>query len=77
MMRAMGQETPEVVPSLEINPRHPLVRRLATLRLEDPDLAAAVARQVADQALLAAGLVEQPQQLAARMNDLLARVLKA
>lgn len=75
MMRAMGQDVPAVVPALEINPRHPLVRRLAALSKEDPDLAGAVARQVSDQALLAAGLIEQPQQLAARMNELLARVL--
>lgn len=75
MLRAMGQEVPPLVPELEINPRHPLVKSLAALRGRDQDLAAAVARQLADQALLAAGLVEQPQQVAARMNELLARVL--
>jgi molecular chaperone HtpG len=77
MLKAMGQEAPEVVPALEINPRHPLVRRLADLSDREPELAAAVARQLADQALLAAGLVEHPQQVASRMNELLARVLEA
>ena len=75
MLRAMGNETPEVIPALEINPRHPLIRRLAGLRDENPDLAAAVARQIADQAMLAAGLVEHPQQIAARMNELLTKAL--
>jgi molecular chaperone HtpG len=76
MMRAMGQDAPEVVPSLEINPRHPLVRRLASLRAENPELAADVARQISDQAMLAAGLVDHPQQVASRMNELLARLLE-
>jgi molecular chaperone HtpG len=75
MLRTMGQEVPAVVPELEINPRHPLVRRLATLHDEQPDLATEVARQLADHALLAAGLVEHPQEVATRMNDLLARLL--
>jgi molecular chaperone HtpG len=76
MMRAMGHEVPEVVAELEINPRHPLVRRLATLRESQPDLAADVARQLADHALLAAGLVEHPQEIAKRMNELLGRMLE-
>lgn len=75
MLRAMGRDVPAIVPDLEINPRHPLVRRLDTLRTQQPELAAQVARQLADHALLAAGLVEHPQEVAARMNDLLARVI--
>jgi TNF receptor-associated protein 1 len=75
MMKAMGQDAPEPKPSLEINPGHSLVRKLAALRASDPELAAAVSTQLADQALLAAGLVENPQAVAARMNALLERVI--
>jgi len=75
MMQAMGQDVPEVVPDLEINPRHPLIQKLATLRDDNPDLAEAVGRQLADQAMLAAGLIEHPQQVAARMNELLTKAL--
>jgi molecular chaperone HtpG len=75
MMKAMGQESEEPKPSLEINPSHGLIRKLSSLKDSNPDLAEAVATQLADQALLAAGLVENPQAVAARMNALLERVL--
>jgi HSP90 family molecular chaperone len=71
----MGQESEEPKPSLEINPSHGLIRKLSSLKDSNPDLAEAVATQLADQALLAAGLVENPQAVAARMNALLERVL--
>jgi molecular chaperone HtpG len=60
---------------LEINPRHALIKRLAALRTENPEVAALVAQQLVDQSLLAAGLVEHPQQLATRMNEILEKVL--
>jgi TNF receptor-associated protein 1 len=76
MMKAMGQEMPEPKPTLEINASHGLVKKLSALKDSDPDLAEAIGTQLADQALLAAGLVENPQAVAARMNSLLERVLK-
>jgi len=76
MMKAMGQEMPEPKPTLEINASHGLVKKLSALKDSDPDLAEAIGAQLADQALLAAGLVENPQAVAARMNTLLERVLK-
>lgn len=75
MMKAMGQEAPTVKPVLEINPRHALVKKLATLRKEKPELAGLVAQQLVDQAMLSAGLVEHPQQLATRMNEILEKIL--
>jgi molecular chaperone HtpG len=75
MMKAMGQEVPGVKPVLEINPRHELVKKLSRLRESKPEVANLVARQLVDQAMLAAGLVEHPQQLATRMNEILEKVL--
>jgi len=75
MMKAMGQDVPSVKPVLEINPRHALVKKLATLRTEKPEIAALVAQQLVDQAMLSAGLVEHPQQLATRMNEILEKIL--
>jgi HSP90 family molecular chaperone len=75
MMKAMGQESPEIKPVLEINPRHALVKKLASLRESNPEVAGLVAQQLVDQAMLAAGLVEHPQQLATRMNEILEKVL--
>ena len=64
-----------VKPVLEINPRHELVKKLSRLRESKPEVANLVARQLVDQAMLAAGLVEHPQQLATRMNEILEKVL--
>lgn len=75
MMKAMGQETPAVKPVLEINPRHALIKKLSALRTEKPEIATLVAQQLVDQALLAAGLVEHPQELATRMNEILEKIL--
>ena len=75
MMKAMGQEVPSVKPVLEINPRHALVKKLSALRSEKPEIATLVAQQLVDQALLAAGLVEHPQELSTRMNEILEKIL--
>jgi TNF receptor-associated protein 1 len=76
MMKSMGQDMPEEKPTLEINAGHGLVKKLSSLKDSDPGLAEAICVQLADQALLAAGLVENPQAVAARMNALLERVIK-
>ena len=75
MMKAMGQVVPPVKPILEINPRHNLVKKLAALRTEKPEVASLVAQQLVDQAMLSAGLVEHPQALATRMNEILEKIL--
>lgn len=75
MMKSMGQEMPEEKPSLEINAGHGLVKKLSALKDSDPELAEAIGTQLADQALLAAGLIENPQAVAARMSALLERMI--
>ncbi|MGJ8672454.1 molecular chaperone HtpG [Rubritalea sp.] len=76
MMKAMGQEVPEPKVILEINPRSEVIKNLAGLQERDTELAALVTQQLTDNALLAAGLLENPQEMVSRMNDLLARVAK-
>jgi len=75
MMRALQQEVEPVRVKLEINPRHPMVKSLAAARTAQPDLAALAARQLLDNALLAAGLLEDPRDMVQRLNDLLGRAL--
>lgn len=76
MMAAMGQQVPDAQPFiLELNPRHPLVHRLAAVREANPDLAQLVADQLRDNAMLAAGLLEQPDQMVGRMYDLMEKAL--
>ncbi|MFN0127614.1 MAG: molecular chaperone HtpG [Verrucomicrobiales bacterium] len=75
MMRALQQEVEPVRVKLEINPRHPMIKSLAAARTAQPDLAALAARQLLDNALLAAGLLEDPRDMVQRLNDLVGRAL--
>ena len=62
-------------PDLEINPSNSIMMRLGKIRETDADLAEQVAEQVFDNALVAAGLMEDPRAMLGRMNTLLERVL--
>jgi len=78
MMKTMKQDSaPEalVKHDLEINPVHPLITRLESIRQKDSGLAASVAEQVLDNAQVAAGLLEDPRAMLTRLNQLLERVL--
>jgi molecular chaperone HtpG len=73
MMRAMNREGADapLKVNLEINPRHAVVRRLHALRDSAPDRAALVGEQLLDNALMAAGLLEDPTRMVARLYKLL------
>jgi molecular chaperone HtpG len=76
MMKAMnkdGGDAPLRV-NLEINPRHPLMKRLAASRTAAPEKAALVAAQVLDNALISAGLLEDPTTMVKRLYQLLEQV---
>jgi molecular chaperone HtpG len=76
MMKAMDENfKDEVKVELEINPRHPLVRKLATARLANPELAGLVAGQLLDNALIAAGLLEDARETVKRMNTLMEKAI--
>ena len=78
IMKAMKQEGPELGAAkydFEINPAHPLIARLDGMRQQDATLAASVAEQLLDNARVAAGLLEDPSAMAARLNSLLEKVL--
>jgi molecular chaperone HtpG len=68
MLKQAGQQAPEVKPVLEVNPEHPLVRKL-----EDSPAFHDLAHILFDQALLAeGGLPEDPAAYVKRVNALLA-----
>lgn len=76
MMKAMnrdGAETPLRV-NLEFNPRHAVIKRLFDTHTANPDRAKMVAEQLLDNALIAAGLLEDPTSMVARLNKLLESV---
>ena len=62
-------------PDLEINADHPMMASLEKARHTDAPLAAQIAGQIFDNALLAAGLLEDPRAMLARVNGLLERLL--
>jgi len=76
MMRAMQADfKADDKIELEINPRHALIRKLATARENDPETAGLVAAQLLDNALMAAGLLEDARDTVARMNKLMEKAI--
>jgi TNF receptor-associated protein 1 len=77
MMKAMkkpGEADEPVKVNLEINPRHAVIKKLAAMRKADADKAELVAEQLLDNSLIAAGLLEDPSRMIARLNKLLETV---
>jgi len=75
MMNREGEAMPESKPNLEINPDHAMLVRLNAIRQSDADLAGQVAEQIYDNALVAAGLLEDPRAMLGRLNGLLEKLL--
>ena len=70
IMEAAGQDVPDSKPILEINPSHPLIRRLDTE--SDEDRFADLARIIFDQANLAeGGQLADPAAYVERLNTLI------
>ncbi|HEX8372918.1 MAG TPA: molecular chaperone HtpG [Chthoniobacterales bacterium] len=78
MMKQMGNgmEMPDGKPDFEVNPRHPVMVRLESMRAKDSDLAGKVAEQIFDSSLAAAGMLEDPRTMLKRMNDLMEKLLE-
>ena len=74
--REGGGASLESKPDLEINPDHAMMVRLEKIRGSDGSLAAQVAEQVFDNALVAAGLLEDPRIMLGRLNSLLEKLLE-
>ena len=77
MMKAIQRDAvtgPEPRPDIEINPNHALIMSLEKLRNSDAELGKTVALQIADQALAAAGLLDDPRTMLGRMTTLLEKL---
>ena len=73
-MKAMKVEGTDDSPprvELQFNPRHAVIKRLAAARDAKPEVAKLMAEQVLDNALIAAGLLDDPQKMVARIYKLL------
>ena len=73
MMKAMNKEGADapVKVNLEINPRSPVITRLAETRTTAPEKAKLVAEQILDNALISAGLLDDATTMVARVYKLL------
>jgi molecular chaperone HtpG len=76
MMKAMNKEEGKapVKVSLEINSKHPLIKRLSETSKSAPDKACLVAEQILDNALISAGLLEDPASMVKRLYKILESV---
>jgi len=62
-------------PQFEMNPAHPLIKKLNDLRSSNPQLAILVAEQLFANSMVSAGLVEDPRTMLKSMNELLEKAL--
>ncbi|XP_018327578.1 heat shock protein 75 kDa, mitochondrial isoform X2 [Agrilus planipennis] len=62
-------------PQLEINPKHPLIKKMYRLMQDDPPLGELLAKQLFANAMVGAGLVDDPRMLLTSINELLERAL--
>ena len=76
MLKAMNPDSkmPAPIIKFEINPKSEVIKNLDSLRKSNPDTAKLVLDQLYDNALLAAGLLENPRTMAKRLNEILAKV---
>merc|ERR1712203_1017358 len=62
-------------PQFEINPSHPIIKKVNSLRSANPKLAMLVTEQLFANAMVSAGLVDDPRTILRSMNDLLLEAL--
>ncbi|KAL2298774.1 hypothetical protein Nmel_014372 [Mimus melanotis] len=63
-------------PTLEINTGHALIKKLSELKDSQPDLAQMLLDQIYENAMIAAGLNEDPRPMVNRLNELLTKILE-
>jgi len=63
-------------PQFELNPAHPIIKKLNALRESNPQLAILVTEQLFANAMVSAGLVEDPRVMLKSMNELLETALE-
>ncbi|XP_008069312.1 heat shock protein 75 kDa, mitochondrial isoform X1 [Carlito syrichta] len=76
LARTQEERAQLLQPTLEINPRHMLIKKLSQLREHEPDLAQLLVDQIYENAMIAAGLVDDPRPMVSRLNDLLVKALE-
>lgn len=81
-IRTQSHQIPEenrfalLQPQLEINPKHPIIKKLYKLKTNNPELGDLLIKQLFSNAMVGAGLADDPRTLLTTMNDLLVKALE-
>ncbi|KAF9948945.1 TNF receptor-associated protein 1, mitochondrial [Modicella reniformis] len=70
-------DLPPTPTSLEINVNHPIIKKVWSIKNEDPEFAKQIAEQVHDNALIAAGVLDDPRSMLKRLNSIMEASLMA
>lgn len=65
-----------LAPQFEMNPAHPIIKKLNELRSSNPQLAILVTEQLFANSMVSAGLVDDPRTMLKSMNELLEQALE-
>ncbi|XP_040853395.1 heat shock protein 75 kDa, mitochondrial [Ochotona curzoniae] len=76
LARTQEERAQLLQPTLEINPRHALIRKLKQLTASEPELAQLLVDQIYENAMITAGLVDDPRPMVGRLNELLVKALE-
>ncbi len=76
MMKALNQEIPSTNQiHLELNPKHPMIKKLDAARQEKPEIAKLIVAQIRDNAFIAAGLLEDDKDMLRRLDAIMEEAL--
>ncbi|KAF9921974.1 TNF receptor-associated protein 1, mitochondrial [Linnemannia zychae] len=70
-------DLPPTPTNLEINVQHPIIKKLWSIKSQDPAFAKQVAEQIYDNALIAAGVLDDPRSMLKRLNTIMEASLSA
>lgn len=81
-IRTQGHQIPEenryalLQPQLEINPKHPIIKKLFELKTSNPELSQLLINQLFGNAMVGARLIDDAQALLKSINELLTKALE-
>ncbi|XP_077414720.1 heat shock protein 75 kDa, mitochondrial [Vanacampus margaritifer] len=76
LARSAEERAQILQPTLEINSGHELIKKLHALKDSNNELAALLLEQIYDNAMITAGLNDDPRPMVSRLNELLTKALK-
>uniref|UniRef100_A0A667Y1E2 Heat shock protein 75 kDa, mitochondrial n=1 Tax=Myripristis murdjan TaxID=586833 RepID=A0A667Y1E2_9TELE len=76
LARSTEERAQILQPTLEINAGHDLIKKMHALKETNSDLAGLLLEQIYDNAMITAGLNDDPRPMISRLNDLLTKALE-